>query len=214
MGLGARATRHFFSRSERVKAVDVHPTEPLLLAALYDGRLKVYNYSSFQILSDVDASPLPLRAAAFVSHRDWIVSAGDDCSIRCFSLHTQEKLHEVSNAHKDYIRHIAIHPSKALALSSSDDMTIKLWDMDEGWARVCSFEGHAHYVMQTAWHPRDATIFASCSLDRSIRVWGLGSVGAAPKAAAAAAGSAVVSSPHFSLLGHERGVNAIAYSSS
>ena len=118
-------TRHFFSRSERVKAVDIHPTEPLLVAALYDGHLKLYNYSSLQLLADIDASPLPLRAAAFVTSRDLLVAAGDDCSIRCFSLHTQEKLHEVPNAHKDYIRHLEIHPTKSLALSSSDDMTVR-----------------------------------------------------------------------------------------
>ena len=31
--------RKFFSRSERVKSVDFHPTEPWLLAGLYNGCL-------------------------------------------------------------------------------------------------------------------------------------------------------------------------------
>ncbi|OEH80461.1 hypothetical protein cyc_01044 [Cyclospora cayetanensis] len=247
MALGSRLTRHFFARSERVKGVDLHPSEPLLVCALYDGHLKVYNYSSLQLLAELDASPLPLRTAAFIPRRDWVACAGDDCTIRCFSLNTQEKLHELPNAHKDYIRHLAVHPSKGLALSSSDDMTvrllrgrggydtrgegrgdkmhqrspcmtpqIKLWDVDENWSRLCSFEGHAHYVMQTAWSPRDLTLFASCSLDRSIRVWGIGSVVGAGKASSGGGGSstAVVTNAHFSLLGHERGVNAIAYSTS
>jgi WD40 repeat protein len=33
-------------------------------------------------------------------------------------------------------------------LTSSDDMLIKLWDWDKGWACVQVFEGHSHYVMQ------------------------------------------------------------------
>jgi WD40 repeat protein len=33
-------------------------------------------------------------------------------------------------------------------LTSSDDMLIKLWDWDKGWACVQVFEGHNHYVMQ------------------------------------------------------------------
>ncbi|KAL8438380.1 hypothetical protein ACSSS7_000229 [Eimeria intestinalis] len=207
-------------------AVDVHPTEPLLLCGLYDGHLKICSFSSLQQLADIDVSPLPLRAAAFVARRDWVVCAGDDCAIRCFSINTQEKINEVLNAHKDYIRHIQIHPTRGLALSSSDDMTglgfvlwvrgccdqIKLWDMDQDWLRLCSFEAHAHYVMQTAWHPRDSTVFASCSLDRSIKVWGIGSAASGSKAAAAS--NACVTTAHFTLLGHERGVNAIAYSSS
>ncbi|KAL8272624.1 hypothetical protein Esti_003412 [Eimeria stiedai] len=211
MALGARVTRHFFARSERVKAVDVHPTEPLLLCGLYDGHLKLFSFASLQQLADIDVSPLPLRAAAFVARRDWVICAGDDCAIRCFSVNTQEKVHEVLNAHKDYIRHLQIHPTRGLALSSSDDMTIKLWDMDQDWLRLCSFEAHAHYVMQTAWHPRDSTVFASCSLDRSIKVWGIGSSASGSKPAAS---NACVTTAHFTLLGHERGVNAIAYSSS
>ncbi|CDJ57778.1 coatomer protein complex subunit beta, putative [Eimeria maxima] len=91
-------------------------------------------------------------------------------------------------------------------------MTIKLWDLDDGWARLCSFEGHSHYVMQAVWSPRDSSIFASCSLDRSIKVWGIGSYGAGSKGSSGSSG--IVSSPHFTLLGHERGVNAIAYSNS
>jgi WD40 repeat protein len=40
-------------------------------------------------------------------------------------------------------------------LTSSDDMLIKLWDWDKGWACVQVFEGHSHYVMQV----RRALIF-------------------------------------------------------
>jgi WD40 repeat protein len=51
-------------------------------------------------------------------------------------------------AHSDYIRSIAVHPSLPYLLTSSDDMLIKLWDWDKAWACVQVFEGHSHYVMQ------------------------------------------------------------------
>ena len=56
------------------------------------------------------------------------------------------------------------------------------------------FEGHAHYVMQVKFNPKDTNTFASASLDRTIKVWGLTSA-----------------TPYFSLEGHERGVNCIDY---
>ena len=34
-------------------------------------------------------------------------------------------------AHSDYIRCIAVHGSQPLLLSSSDDMTIRLWDWEK-----------------------------------------------------------------------------------
>jgi coatomer subunit beta' len=56
------------------------------------------------------------------------------------------------------------------------------------------YEGHSHYVMQVEFNPKDPNTFASASLDRSIKVWGLTSNVA-----------------HFSLEGHERGVNCVNY---
>ena len=53
-----------------------------------------------------------------------------------------------------------------------------------------TYEGHSHYVMMVAFNPKDANTFASASLDRTIKVWGLGTL-----------------QPHFTLEGHEKGVN-------
>jgi len=41
-----------------------------------------------------------------------------------------------------------VHPVLPYLLTSSDDMLIKLWDWDKGWACCQVFEGHSHYVMQ------------------------------------------------------------------
>ncbi|PFH35779.1 putative COPI protein [Besnoitia besnoiti] len=211
MPLRVSLKKHFFSRSERVKAVDFHPTEPFLLSALYDGRLQIHDYTTHALVKEIDASPLPLRTAKFIVKRQWMICGGDDCALRVFNIHTLEKVKEISNAHGDYIRHVSVHSSKPLVLSSSDDMTIKLWNYEKNWQRMASYEQHSHYVMQTQWHPRDPNLFASCSLDRTIKVWGLQARSASP----ASTGSvAVVSAPHFTLTGHERGVNCIEYSKS
>lgn len=49
--------------------------------------------------------------------------------------------------------------------------------------------------MQVKFNPKDSNTFASCSLDNSIKVWGLNT-----------------SSPYFSLNEHKLGVNCIDYS--
>ena len=66
-------------------------------------------------------------------------------------------------------------------------MTIRLWDWDKGWANTQTYEGHSHYVMMVAFNPKDANTFASASLDRTIKVWGLNTL-----------------QPHFTLEGHEK----------
>lgn len=52
----------------------------------------------------------------------------------------------------------------------SDDMTIKLWDWDKNWQCSQVFEGHTHYVMMIVLNPKDNNQFASCSLDKTIKV--------------------------------------------
>lgn len=45
-----------------------------------------------------------------------------------------------------------------------------MWDMDKGFSLVRVFEGHTHYVMKVCFNPRDIQIFASASLDKSVKV--------------------------------------------
>jgi len=179
--------------SERVKSVDLHPTEPWVLAALYSGNVMIWDYESGSLVKSFEISELPVRCAKFVSRKQWFVAASDDMRFRIFNYNTMEKIKEFE-AHADYIRCLEVHPSLPYVLSSSDDMCIKLWDWDRGFDCTQIFEGHAHYVMQVKFNPKDTNTFASASLDRSIKVWGLGS-----------------HSPHYTLEGHERGVNCVDY---
>lgn len=186
------------ARSDRVKCVDFHPTEPWTLAALYSGNIFLWDYNTQTLVKQLEVCNLPVRCAKFVVRKQWIATASDDMHIRLFNYNTLEKAHEFE-AHTDYIRYIAIHPTLPYLISSSDDMSIKLWDWDKNWQNVQVFEGHAHYVMMCQWNPKDTNLFVSCSLDRSIKVWGV-------------TGGSGASSCHFTLNGHQRGVNCVEYS--
>jgi len=138
----------------------------------------------------------PVRCAKFIVRKQWIIAATDDMKLRVFNYNTMDKVKEWE-AHTDYIRYLEVHPNRPYVLSSSDDMSIKLWDWEKDFDCVQVFEGHSHYVMMVKINPRDTNTFASASLDKTIKVWGL------------TAGTA-----HFSLDGagsHEKGVNCIDY---
>eukprot|EP00166_Cyanidium_caldarium_P006019 ctg_771.g303 len=183
----------FQSRSERVKCVDVHPTEPWVLASLYTGQLLVYDYHTGAVMKQFDVSDQPLRAAKFVVRKQWIVVVADDLYMRVYNYNTLEKVREVE-VHQDYVRSVAVHPTRPLVLTASDDMLIKLWDWEKSWNCVMVYEGHSHYVMQVAFNPKDPNTFASASLDRTVRIWSL----ASPV-------------PNLTLEGHEKGVNCVDY---
>ncbi|KAH9666194.1 Coatomer subunit beta'-2 [Citrus sinensis] len=117
-----------------------------------------------------EVTELPVRSAKFVARKQWVVAGADDMFIRVYNYNTMDKV-KVFEAHTDYIRCVAVHPTLPYVLSSSDDMLIKLWDWEKGWMCTQIFEGHSHYVMQVTFNPKDTNTFASASLDRTIKVW-------------------------------------------
>ena len=175
--------------------MDIHPTEPWVLGCLYNGTVCIWDYNSKSSspLKSFEVTEQPVRTGKFIARKSLIVIGSDDFMMRVYNYNTMEKV-KAWEAHSDYIRCIEVHPSRPFVLSSSDDMQIKLWDWDNNWQCTQVFEGHAHYVMQVCFNPKDPNTFASASLDRTIKVWGLGS-----------------SEPHFTLQGHEKGVNCIDY---
>ncbi|PPE02530.1 hypothetical protein GOBAR_DD00424 [Gossypium barbadense] len=140
-----------------------------------------------------EVTELPVRSAKFVARKQWVVAGADDMFIRVYNYNTMDKV-KVFEAHTDYIRCVAVHPTRPYILSSSDDMLIKLWDWEKGWACTQIFEGHSHYVMQVTFNPKDTNTFASASLDRTIKIWNLGSP-----------------NPNFTLDAHQKGVNCVDY---
>ncbi|KXS13491.1 Coatomer, beta' subunit [Gonapodya prolifera JEL478] len=193
MPLRLEIKRKLTARSERVKSVDFHPTEPWLLASLYNGNVYIWNYENQNLVKTFEVTDLPVRASKFISRKSWVVTGSDDMQLRVFNYNTLEKV-IAFEAHSDYIRSIAVHPTQPFVLTSSDDMTIKLWDWEKAWRNVLVFEGHTHYVMQVVFNPKDSNTFASASLDKTIKVWSLGS-----------------STPNYTLEGHEKGVNSVDY---
>ncbi|XP_046891713.1 coatomer subunit beta'-like [Hypomesus transpacificus] len=185
--------RKLTARSDRVKSVDLHPTEPWMVASLYNGSVCVWNHETQTLVKTFEVCDLPVRVAKFVARKHWVIAGADDMQIRVFNYNTLERSH-MFEAHSDYIRCIAVHPTQPYILTSSDDMLIKLWDWDRKWVCGQVFEGHTHYVMQIVINPKDNNQFASASLDRTIKVWQLGS-----------------NTPNFTLEGHEKGVNCIDY---
>ncbi|CAN0378696.1 unnamed protein product [Ascophyllum nodosum] len=193
MPLRLEIKKKLSSRSDRVKSVDIHPTEPWVLSALYNGNVFIWDYEAGNLVKSFEVCTLPVRCARFIVRKQWFITASDDMHIRVFNYNTMEKI-QAWEAHTDYIRFLEVHPTQPYVLSASDDMSIKLWDWERQWDCTQVFEGHSHYVMMVRFNLKDSNTFASASLDRSVKVWSLG----AP-------------THNFSLEGHERGVNGIDY---
>ncbi|SCZ92621.1 BZ3500_MvSof-1268-A1-R1_Chr5-2g08039 [Microbotryum saponariae] len=196
--------RKLLARSDRVKSLDIHPSEPWLIAGLYTGNVIIYHIDTGVVIKTFEVTEVPVRCVRFIARRNWFICGSDDFHLRVFNYNTGEKVTALE-AHPDYIRCLAVHPTQSLVLTGSDDMTIKLWDWEKGWKciqvsprvhtdRPTAFSGHTHYIMNLSFNPKDANTFASACLDRTVKVWSLGSATA-----------------NFTLDAHEKGVNYVEY---
>ncbi|KDR84450.1 hypothetical protein GALMADRAFT_237319 [Galerina marginata CBS 339.88] len=185
--------KKLFSRSDRVKGVDFHPTEPWLLTGLYNGTVNIYNHETGAIVKTFEVSEVPVRCVKFIPRKNWFVAGSDDFQLRVFNYNTHEKV-AAFEAHPDYIRCLTVHPTASIVLTGSDDMTIKAWDWDKGWKNIQIYEGHTHYIMNLAFNPKDANTFVSACLDRTVKMWSLSS-----------------STPNFTMEAHDKGVNYVDF---
>jgi coatomer subunit beta' len=145
-----------------------------------------------------EVSNSPVRSARWIARKQWIIVASDDQKIRVYNYNTSQKLHTIDE-HSDYIRHVTVHPTLPYALSCSDDQTILMYDWDKKWAKSNTFVDHSHYVMHIAINPCDPNMFASASLDKTIKIWSI---------------QGKKSSANYSLTGHKAGVNCVDFSKS
>eukprot|EP01044_Picomonas_judraskeda_P024979 COSAG03_NODE_7078_length_966_cov_0.554787_1_plen_162_part_00 len=115
----------------------------------------IWNYNTQDVVKQFEITDLPVRAAKFVVRKQWVVAGSDDMcapvcrlrvAIKCCSetivllaaiclpavrrhctvmnYNTMEKVKRFE-AHSDYIRSIAVHPSLSILLTSSDDMLVR-----------------------------------------------------------------------------------------
>jgi len=137
----------------------------------------------------------PIRSAVFVPKQNWIAMASDDFHLRIFNYNTMEKIEDVVG-HADYIRSIDAHPNGTHLLSSGDDCAISVWSIDAKGKlkKIKTFQEHQGFVMQIRWSPKDPNVFASASLDATVKLWNQNA-----------------SSSNLTLKDHEAGVNSVDF---
>ncbi|CAD2221377.1 beta prime cop protein [Angomonas deanei] len=185
---------NFSVTCERVKMVDIHPKEPLFIAALYSGVVNLWNYETEALVKSFDTGTgLPVRCARFIPKLNSFICGCDDTQIRVYNYNTMERT-AIFPAHDDFIRSIAVHEVLSIVLTCSDDMTVRQWDWKNGWVLETIYEGHEHCCLGVAFNPKDQNTFATCSMDCTIKFWSINNV-----------------YPNYQLEGHEDCVNCIEY---
>jgi len=74
-------------------------------------------------------------------------------------------------AHKGWVRAVAVSPDGKTLASCGNDNAVRLWKTDDG-TPIRTLEGHTSHVYNVAFHP-DGTHLASCDLKGIVKDWNL-----------------------------------------
>ncbi|OHT14001.1 hypothetical protein TRFO_15633 [Tritrichomonas foetus] len=164
----------FNTKSDRVKSVSYCHDDSIMVSALYNGTVQVFDMNKKELLSQTKISDKPIRCIQFFdtqNHNNMCIIADDDGTIYTFDWKEEKILSTLKNAHQDFIRKIAVHHHQPLFLTCSDDNTIKLFSIQEDNQIKLEkmYSGHQHYVMDVKFNPFDENTFASCSLDGTVK---------------------------------------------
>ncbi|KAF8438071.1 coatomer WD associated region-domain-containing protein [Boletus edulis BED1] len=202
----------FESKSNRVKGLAFHPTQPLLAAALHNGSVQLWNYRMGVLVDRFEEHEGPVRGVAIHPSRALLVTGGDDYKIKVWDLRPQHRrclftLH----GHLDYVRTVQFHHEMPWILSASDDQTIRIWNST---SRNCIavLTGHSHYVMSAQFHPKDDLI-VSTSMDQTVRVWDISGLRKSTPSTGPNNFETfdTFSTVKYVLEGHDRGVNFASF---
>jgi coatomer subunit beta' len=186
--------KKFKHHGEKVKKVCLHSKEPWLLSSLYNGNAQLFNYETQTLEKTFEVSKDRLRTGLFIENRNWAVFAGDDKFVRGFNYNTQEKIFELQE-HSDFVRDLLYVEKMDTLVSCSDDNSIIIWQVEaRELKKLRQLKEHKHFVMCVAGNPKEAQVFASASLDGTIKMWNVNS-----------------GNSHMTLTGHQSGVNCVAF---
>ncbi|XP_048547393.1 uncharacterized protein LOC125526816 [Triticum urartu] len=168
-----------------LSSMDVHPTEPWILAAYYKW-LVIWNYKTQTrirehgfypglshairaLSSDYGGFIASVRFIAQSTEQLFVVGDGHGY-IHVYECMSMKRVKEFK-AHGRAVTSFTVHPTEPFLLSASDDQLIKLWNWKESWVCIRIFTGHSDRVNQVMFNPHDVNTFASVSKDGTMKVW-------------------------------------------
>lgn len=101
-----------------------------------------------------------------------------------------------SKGHEDFIRSLDASSSSNHIVSSGDDHAVIIWSYDSKGKlkKVKRMVEHKGFVMQVRFNPKDEQIFASASLDGTVKIWNVNG-----------------NNSNISLKDHKAGVNSVDF---
>ena len=140
-----------------------------LYAALGDGTLAVLRAGDFRLEKLLRVSQKSLRTLALHEERGELAIGASDSLVRILDLDSLELKNTLADAINSVFS-VAYAPDGRTLLASGRDAHLRRYDVEAGYTLTDDIIPHLYTVNHLALSP-DGKYLASCSLDKSIKLW-------------------------------------------
>ncbi|KAF5129801.1 uncharacterized protein G6M90_00g017440 [Metarhizium brunneum] len=121
-----------------------------LISGSFDKTIKIWNWQTGECLSTLQCHTEGVLSVHFDGCT--LASGSIDKTVKIFSFGNKETFS--LRGHTDWVNHVRIDSPSRTVFSASDDMTVKLWDLDSKQC-IKTFRGHVGQVQQVLLMPQD-----------------------------------------------------------
>ena len=156
-------------RAPSVRGMVYSPDGRYLAVARHDGKIRVWDPTSGQLLHTLEGHKGPAWQVAFSPDSRTMASGGSDRTVRLWDVTSGQAL-QVFSAHPAAVKGVAFRPDGRSVVAACDDGTVKVWDREHG-RETFSFHGELLAYPGSAWFSPDARRLAWSCLDGFVKVW-------------------------------------------
>ncbi|KAH0785747.1 Coatomer subunit alpha-3 [Histomonas meleagridis] len=176
----------FTDHLDYVRTVQFHPTRPYIVSASDDQTIRIWNFETRSSVSVISGHNHYVMSAFFHPTQPLIISASLDDTVRVwdisaifnsgqigglFSL-TDAVLKFQQEEHVYGVNWAQWHPSRPLAISCSDDQTVKVWKLsDTEFSVIATLRSHHTSNVSCAIYHPTVDVIISCSEDKTVHLW-------------------------------------------
>lgn len=152
----------------RIAAISYSPDGRYLASASFDGTVKLWDASTYQVIRTLTGTGGPILALAWHPKGDLLATGDRDKVAALWDVKTGDCISRLEG-HGDMIVHLAFNRSGERLATGSVDRTARIYDVKSGQC-LHVLAGHDDAITFVAFNP-DGTILATASKDTTVKLW-------------------------------------------
>ncbi|WP_026995335.1 WD40 repeat domain-containing protein [Flectobacillus major] len=153
--------------SSSIFVIKIHDNSAFV--GLSDGTVVVMDVALFLVKKHIKASDKSVRSIDINPFTNELAVAYSDFTIKIFDL-SDLTLKHIIQAHQNSVFTVKYSPDYQFLLSGSRDAHLKVWKVSDNYTIHQDIVAHL-FAINDICYRSDGKLFATCSMDKSIKVW-------------------------------------------